>query len=376
MKRLLLLGLLLITSLAWAQKDAPGRWSRSKANSWYGDQPWLFGPNYVPANAINQLEMFQPETFDPATIDKELGWAEAIGVNTLRVFLHDLLWERDEKSFKTNLDTFLSICEKHNIRPMLVLFDSCWDPFPKMGKQLDPKPGVHNSGWLQSPGAEALADDGEHHRLESYVKGVVGAFRKDKRILAWDVWNEPDNPNTSSYGQHEPAGKADLVARLLPQVFQWARLARPIQPLTSAVWVAWENRDWSNPAAWKPIETIQLENSDFITFHHYADVASFQKMATALQQTGRPVVCTEFLARSVKSQFQTHLPVAKKLNVGMMNWGFVAGKTQTFLPWDSWEKPYASGRQPSVWHHEILTPDGKPYLADEVEVIRKVTGKK
>ncbi|GAA4395135.1 hypothetical protein GCM10023187_01680 [Nibrella viscosa] len=376
MRKLLLIVLLVVTSLAWGQPDAPGRWSRSKANSWYRHQPWLFGPNYVPANAINQLEMFQPETFDPATIDKELGWAEAMGINTLRVFLHDLLWERDETAFKRNLDTFLAICDKHHIRPMLVLFDSCWDPFPKMGRQPDPKLGVHNSGWLQSPGAHALADEGEYRRLEAYVRGIVRAFRKDKRVLAWDIWNEPDNPNTGSYGRREAADKAERVARLLPQVFQWARSVKPIQPLTSGVWLAWESRDWVNPAAWKPIEKIQLENSDFISFHHYADVNAFEKMATSLQKLGRPVVCTEFLARSVNSRFQSHLPVAKKLNVGMMNWGFVAGKTQTFLPWDSWETPYTGGRNPSVWHHEILTPDGKPYLAEEVETIRRTTGKR
>ena len=110
--------------------------------------------------------------------------------------------------FKKRIDTFLGIAAKHKIRPMLVLFDSCWDPFPKLGPQRAPKPGVHNSGWMQSPGAEALKDRSQYPRLEAYVKGVVGAFANDDRVLAWDVWNEPDNPNRSSYGKAGTAGQS------------------------------------------------------------------------------------------------------------------------------------------------------------------------
>ena len=186
MKRILLLlaFVCLTLSQTYAQQ---GRWTAEKANAWYAKQPFLFGPNYNPANAINELEMFQAETFDPKTIDKELGWAEAMGVNTLRVFLHDLLWQQDPEGFKKRLDQFLTICQKHKIRPMLVLFDSCWDPYPKLGKQRDPQPGIHNSGWLQSPGAAALTDVSQYPRLEAYVKGVIGAFKNDQRILLWDL---------------------------------------------------------------------------------------------------------------------------------------------------------------------------------------------
>jgi hypothetical protein len=71
------------------------RWPEQKANAWYAQQPWLVGSNYIPKSAINQLEMWQEETFDPIEIDKELTWAEAMGMNTMRVFLHDLLWKQD-----------------------------------------------------------------------------------------------------------------------------------------------------------------------------------------------------------------------------------------------------------------------------------------
>ncbi|WP_338871438.1 cellulase family glycosylhydrolase [Spirosoma sp. SC4-14] len=377
MKRFLfLLGSLLCT-LTFGQTVVP-HWSAEKANNWYAREPFLVGSNYAPANAINELEMFQADSFDPATIDKELAMAEGIGMNTMRVFLHDLLWQ-DPVGFTKRLDQFLSICAKHKIRPMLVLFDSCWDPFPKLGKQHEPVPGIHNSGWLQSPGAAALTDVSQYPRLEAYVKGVVGAFRDDNRILAWDVWNEPDNTNDNSYGKNEkklePASKVAIVTNLLPHVFAWAREAGASQPLTSGVWVYRTPDDWKNPAKWTAMEKVQFENSDIITFHQYSNPAELEKVIPALESFGRPVICTEYMARGVNSKFQTHLPIAKKAKVGMINWGFVAGKTQTFLPWDSWQKPYVNGREPAIWFHEVFKQDGSPVDPAEVAAIKQATGK-
>src|SRR6266850_4463742 len=147
-----LIGLAIL--LCNAASAAPAeKWSRQKANAWYHSQPWLVGSNYIPATAINELEMWQADTFDPSRIDKELAWAESLGMNTMRVFLHDLMWKQDPTGFKRRLNTFLNLCARHGIKPMLVLFDSCWDPNPALGKQRAPRPGVHNSGWMQSPGA-------------------------------------------------------------------------------------------------------------------------------------------------------------------------------------------------------------------------------
>src|SRR5947209_6956564 len=145
----------LATSL---EARVPKRWNLSKAESWYASQPWLVGSNYIPAYAINELEMWQADTFDPKRIDLELGWAESIGLKTMRVFLHDLLWQ-DSAGFTERLNTFLEIADKHHIKPIFVLFDSCWDPNPQLGKQREPRPGVHNSGWMQSPGAKARSEE-------------------------------------------------------------------------------------------------------------------------------------------------------------------------------------------------------------------------
>ena len=248
-------------------QDQPARWSEAQANAWYAQQPWPVGADYIPRDAINQLEMWQAATFNPQEIDQELGWAQAIGMNTMRVFLHDLLWQQDPEAFKQRINTFLTIANKHNIRPVFVLFDSCWEPDPKLGPQHPPIPGVHNSGWVQGPGMTALADPTQYPRLEAYVKGVVGAFANDPRILAWDLWNEPDNGDDESYDKpQKEKGKNGLVAELLPQVFAWARSQHPIQPLTSGVFYG----DWDDFSKLKPVQKIQIGESDILSFHNYS----------------------------------------------------------------------------------------------------------
>lgn len=368
MGRLSRIGVLWLLVLGASLSLAQGqRWSVEQANAWYGKQPWLVGANFIPTDAINQLEMWQAESFNPKEIDRELGWAESIGMNTMRVFLHDLLWQQDAAGFTKRLDEFLAICARHHIRPMLVLFDSVWDPLPKLGPQHPPTPGVHNSGWVQSPGKEGLADSSQYPRLKAYVQGVIGAFAKDDRILAWDLWNEPDNDNQTAYGKVELKDKAKYVNALLPQVFDWARAMHPTQPLTSGVW----DGEWTLDKA-NATTRIQLEQSDIITFHNYSWPEDFEKSIVTLQQYQRPILCTEYMARPRGSLFDTILPIAQKHRVAAINWGLVAGKTQTYLPWDSWERPYVL-IEPIRWFHEVYKVDGTPYRAQEVEIIRNLT---
>jgi len=345
-------------------------WTKEQAKDWYGKQEWIVGADFLPSTAINQLEMFQEASFDTATINKELGWAQGIGMNTMRVYLHDLLWQQDSTGFLKRLDTFLSIADKHKIRPVLVLFDSCWDPFPKLGTQRAPKPGVHNSGWVQSPGFNALKDSTQYPRLEQYVKGVVGKFADDDRVLAWDIWNEPDNTNNSSYGKVELPNKVDYVLPLMKKAFAWARTENPEQPLTAGIWAG----DWTSHETLKPIEKASIDESDVISFHNYDSAQEFEKRIKQLQQYDRPMICTEYMSRGNGSFFEGSLPIAKKYNVGAINWGLVDGKSQTIYPWDSWKKTYTS--EPPLWFHDIFRKDGTPYKQAEVDLIKNLTARK
>ena len=358
-------------SAADVVRGNPARWTPAAAKAWYARQPFLLGANYAPATAINQLEMWQAATFDPVTIGKELGWAKAkFGMNTMRVYLHDLAYLQDPAGFKRRLDQFLTIAARHGIRPMLVLFDSCWDPDPVIGPQHKPIPGVHNSGWVQGPSRADLVDPANDVRLRAYVEDIVGSFARDRRVLAWDIWNEPDNDGGGSYRDEQLAEERTRIEQLLPQAFAWARSRRPTQPLTSGLWIG---PDWSpGSTTLNAIQRTQLAESDIVTFHNYEWPEQFAARIAQLRPYGRPIICTEWMARGNGSTPDTILPIARRENVGMINWGFVQGDIQTHLPWDSWERPYTL-QQPPIWFHDLLKPDGTPYREREAELFRQVS---
>ncbi len=369
-----LAGLTMTTTAARAVDDVPGRWTAERAAAWYAAQPWRAGCNFIPSTAINQLEMFQPDTFDLPTIDRELGYAHSLGFTTVRVFLHDLLWRQDSVGFLSRLDQFVATADKRGVTVMFVLFDSCWDPYPRLGPQRAPTPHRHNSGWVQSPGVELLRDPDKYDGLAPYVKGVVGHFARDKRVVAWDLFNESDNGNDSSYGTRGERTdlpgpqKAEASLQLVALAYAWARSVDPVQPLTTCVW----RGDWSDPAKLPPTDRFHLANSDVISFHNYEPAAGLAKAIASLRQYGRPVICTEYMARPLGSTFAACLPVMKAERVWAYNWGFVDGKTNTIYPWDSWQVHYNG--EPPEWFHDIFRPDGTPYRADEVALIRRETG--
>jgi hypothetical protein len=367
-KKLMALPMLFVMIGFMRGQEIPQRWTEARANAWYDQQPWLVGANYIPSDAINELEMFQAATFNPALNDRELGLAESIGMNTVRVFLHDQLWLNDAPGFTRRLNEFLAISARHHVRPVFVLFDSCWEPNPHIGPQHPPIPGVHNSGWVQSPGKERMLNPAVESDLKAYVQGVIGVFAKDERILAWDMWNEPDNSGRDR--PEDVAAKVKRVNQLFPQVFEWARAVHPEQPLTSGVWIG----NWDDPARESVTTKIQLAESDVISFHNYDWPEEFEARINALRSLHRPLLCTEYMARGNGSTFDTILPIAKRERVAAINWGLVAGKTQTYLPWDSWTRPYVL-EKPAVWFHEVFRQNDEPYREHEIDMIRELTGR-
>jgi hypothetical protein len=351
-------------NIASADKLPADRWPEEKIKTWYNAQPWPVGCNYIPHYAINQLEMWQEESFNEDIISKELGWAANLGFNAVRVFLHQLLWEQDKEGFLHRMSLFLSAAQKHNIKTMFVLFDGVWDPYPQAGKQREPKMNVHNSGWVQCPGYDVLMDESKHDTLFGYVNGIVEHFKNDKRILAWDLYNEPDNLNLASYKEDQLAAhKADLALKLLQKATLWVRRVNPIQPLTMAPW----QFDWSDPGKLSPLDEFMFTNSDIISFHCYEEKEGMAKRIQDLSRYKRPILCTEYMARPLKSTFQDILPLLKESNVGAFNWGFVAGKSQTHCPWDSWHQ--TSATEPDVWFHDIYRSNGEPYDKNEIDYL-------
>ena len=349
-----------------------GRWSEEKINNWYKQQPYLVGCNFIPSTAINQLEMWQAATFDPETINKELSWAAKIGMNTIRVFLHDLLWLQDAEGFKQRIHQFLEIANSHGIKTMFVLFDDCWFSDAKLDKQPEPIPGIHNSGWLQSPGKAAATDSTQEQRLKSYVQDIVGTFANDERVLLWDVYNELGNfflpiliqPWYKKYPKLLIQGIKHLfltipTMSLFVNSVKWIREINPSQPITAGLW-------FGNRTLTKAL----VESSDIISFHHYGKVNSLKQQIKGLKAYRRPILCTEFLARNLGSTFQTHLPVFKEEMVGCYNWGLVSGKTQTIFTWEG----TVGDTEPAVWYHDIFRKDGTPYSKEEIDVFNQLKG--
>ena len=348
------------------------QWTVEQANAWHDQYPFLAGGNYVPASAINQLEMWQEETFDPKRIDFEFRIASEIGMNTMRVFLHDLAWKQDPEGFLNRVDKFLEIADKHGIKPMFVFFDGVWNPYPKAGKQPEPVPHVHNSGWVQSPGREILQDSQKQDELKEYVQAVISRYKDDERVLVWDMFNEPDNSNGGNFGggSKEPEMPKDeklkRALELLEKSFKWAREINPSQPLTVGIW---GEPTWlEEPDA---IEKFSLENSDIISFHSYSGPEETEKMVAGLKKYNRPLMCTEYMARSAGSTFEGILPIFHKNRVAAYNWGLFSGKSQTNYPWSSWSEKFTA--EPEPWFHDVFVKDGTPYDSKETKLIKRLT---
>lgn len=327
-------------------------WTTEQANDWYKDWGWLRGADFIPSTAINQLEMWQAETFDPETIDRELGYAEGIGFNSMRVYLHHLAWQIDTVGFKNRMREYLDISGKHGISTLFVFFDDCWNPTYQAGKQSEPKPGIHNSGWVRDPGDSIHINPDMMHSLEKYVKDILASFSNDKRIVLWDLYNEPGN---SGYGNKSMP--------LLEKAFEWGREINPSQPLSAGVW-NWDLKELSD---------YQIQHSDVITYHNYGDSANHTWFIDTLRSlTQKPLICTEYMARTRNSLFKDIMPILKRENIGAYNWGLVSGKTNTIYAWDT---PMPDGAEPKFWFHDIFRKDGSPYKPEEVEVIKNLTGK-
>jgi len=329
------------------------RWTIEKATAWYAIQPWLSGCNYQPSSAINQIEMWQAETFDAPTIEKELGWAEELGFNTMRVYLSSVVWKSDPAGLKERMDQFLTISSKHGIRPVFVFFDDCWNEESAIGKQPDPKPGIHNSGWVQDPGVSLRKDTVKLFPvLEKYVRDILITFKNDKRILLWDLYNEPGNSkhNCSSLP-------------LLKNVFKWARQINPSQPISAGIWYFGCNE----------LNAFQIENSDVITYHNYSNLKDHEMWINFLKIQDRPMICTEYMARRNDSKFQNIMPLLKKNKIGAINWGFVSGKTNTIFAWD---EPSPDLNEPKLWFHDIYRQNKTPFDPEEVNFIKEINGKK
>ena len=387
MKKIIKLICIIFLSLIFIQcQKSPSpvadyRWTEERAWQWHSENGWMVGTNFNPSTSINQLEFWQEETYDRETIERELEWSAELGMNMHRVYLHNLLWDQDSIGFLERVDNYLNISESKDIKTLFVLLDDVWHPVPKLGKQPEPIPFVHNSGWVQAPGSEILGDSSRHDELKNYVKGVISHFADDKRVVGWDLYNEPDNVassdpenlvnNINFRGLNrgpEVKEKHIYSLSLLKKIFMWAREVNPSQPLTVGLWK--DSETWNDIDNLSEIDRFAISNSDVISFHAYGDLEETRKKIEDLEKFNRPLLCTEYLARGEQNTFQIMLPLFKEKEIAAVNWGFVAGKTNTAFPWSSWQVEFDS--LPKIWHHDIYLPDKTPYDEKEIAFLKNI----
>ena len=378
MKKFNLLSLLCLIFIQCQQTQTSQlnqRWSEERAWEWQQENGWMVGTNFNPSTSINQLEFWQEDTYDPETIERELEWSAELGMNLHRVYLHNLLWDQDSLGFLKRVENYLEIADSKDIKTLFVLLDDCWHPVPKLGKQPDPLPFIHNSGWVQAPGSAILGDSLRHQETKNYIKGVISHFAEDKRVVGWDLYNEPGNgtPFDPRYPDRGPEVKdKDIYTlSLLKKSFKWAREVNPSQPITTSVWKgSGVDKDWSKLDSLSDLSRFTLSNSDVISFHTYGNIEEMRLRIDQLEKFNRPILCTEYLARGQGSTFQAMLPLLKEKQISAINWGFVAGKTNTVFPWYSWQEEFDS--LPKIWHHDIYLPDKTPYDQKEIDFLKEI----
>lgn len=353
----------LLVSACGGHGEASGRWTAEQANEWYEGVEWPVGCDYVPAYAGNQLQMWDGATWDAEAIDRELGWAEDLGFNSVRVFLHHKLWEADRDAFFARIGEFLTIADSHGISTLLTIFTNGGSEQRYIGEDIVPVEGIHNSIWAQTPGKTIVNDPEEWDEMEKYVKDLLRNFKRDRRIIAWCLYNEPENVPECN------------TLPFMKEVFAWAWDIRPSQPLTATV--------ITNPFTRKvkyykrfPIITFACEHSDIISYHCYDPTRDHEDFLSMLEPFGRPVFCTEYMARTRGCTFESTLPLLKEHKVAAYSFGLVNGATQCHYEWndviDGEKVPFTE--EPQLWFHDILRPDGTPQYEEEVQWLRGFLG--
>ena len=335
------------------------QWSVEKAQTWWDGQEWPVGCCFVPSYAINQFEMWQPETFNLPVLDKEFGLCEELGFNLVRIYLHEELWFADAEGFKDRIRQVLDLTQKHGIKVTFTFCTNGGSDSEKLGPQPGPKPGVHGGGhWCQSPGKDIFFNEDRWPEFKAYLQDILRSFGKDSRILYWCLYNEPENVRM---------GRDCL--KFMKEMYEWAWEVRPDQPLTSPVW---QRPGYAGTKTRLDMVSFVCQNSDIISFHCYYPAKELETFINMLHHFHRPMICQEYMGRTLGSTFETCLPVMKREKVGALNWGLVEGKCKYRFPWGHKE---ADG-EPDLWFHSIFWEDYTPYNPVEIEVIKKITANK
>ncbi len=347
-------------------------WSEEKAWNWYNNTPWLRGCNFMGSDCANRIDQWQEMGFEErlAVADRELKLAAETGFNTVRLVLEFIVWEQEHDGFMERLDRYLSTAYQYGIRSMLVFGNDCMPPKDEFYRPLKLGPQVYDWGYhggRKHSQHDRLAQMGYHLldepelavRHYAWVREIMEVYKDDPRVVIWDLYNEAGNSlreNTS-----------------FPHVKEFFRIAReinPSQPITSCL-----HKKLFRNSQMPEMEQFILENSDIISYHNYSSYEDNIKIIKHLKSYGRPVIVTEWLGRCLHNTVQELFPLFYLEKIGCYNWGFVAGRYQTYEPWNGTWTDYDNGKADHVdftkWFHDLYRPNYRPYDPKEVKLIKE-----
>jgi hypothetical protein len=327
------------------------------------------------ADCANRIDQWQELGFEERfkTTEEELRLMQKTGFNTVRLILEYVVWKEEHDGFMARFDRYLSLCAKYGISCMIVLANDCMPPktelwqMPYLGQQHYDW-GYHGGkkhsqhGTHSGPAPHFYLDDpktrGDYFRM---VREIVTAYKDDARVCVWDVYNEPGN-----------SGRADITLPILKDLFRTVRDCLPSQPLTVGVWRG-IREDEGIPL--DEISRFALDHSDIISYHCYGEYKEHVKLIKRLKREGRPLVNTEWLGRCLHNDVFSQFPLFYLEGIGCYNWGFVAGKYQTYEPWEASWQSYESGKNTDVdftlWFHDLYRPNHRPYDPREIKLIQE-----
>lgn len=327
------------------------RWPVAKAEEYMKPYGAIKGVNYVPSYCASYIEMWHH--FNEQVILKELRWAKKAGLNSLRIFVAACQWESRREIVKARLDQFLDYAKELGFSVMLTLQPNTYMlPGNDLGPEEDPfilkfRPGVHDGGWIYK-GAKIFDCNGQwvedKEGIGAFVTDIVSCYKDDPRVAFWDLYNECHEGNVA----------------LMEYCFAKAREVNPMQPLT-ACWRAFEISDVTTFHCYvRPHQEIDKEWPGIHEFN-------FEQESERALNTGRPVLCTECLARTFGNDLDVILPHYSRDHIGFYIWGLVAGTAQYHFPW-GWPE---GSPEPRRWFHCIYYPDGTAFDDKEIELLRQ-----
>lgn len=350
------------------------RWSKERIWEWYNSRPWFRGCNYMSADCANRVDQWQELGFEERfkTTEEELKLMQETGFNTVRLIPEYVVWKEEHDGFMERFERYISLCAKYGISCMIVLANDCMPPKTELWKK--PYVGEQTYDWgyhggkkhsqhgmHEGPAPHFYLDDADTREdYFDFVRELVTTYKNDERICVWDVYNEPGNSK-----------RKDITLPNLKKMFEIVREIDPIQPLTAGLFMM--RSDESIPLC--EIEQFSAENSDIITYHFYRDYNAHVQVIKRLKKFGRPLMNTEWLGRCLHNDIFDLFPLFYLEKIGCYNWGFVAGKYQTYEPWEATWQKYALGKETNVdftkWFHDLYRPNHRPYDPKEIAVIKR-----